>query len=480
VDGILYLANAAALRGDLTRFNPVHQPLYSLVLALFVPPGADGEWTARVVAAVAGGLWVWPALWLARETTEAPVAWPVGLLVAFMPAAVDAGTRVLPDTLLGLLMTAALAACLAAARTGSAVAGAATGVLGALAALAHPVGVGTLALTLALLVLAPRWAPPVRSRSRTLAAAALALAAVVVLAPQIWLVHESTGQWSWTGKRLGYTLTFAEHVGDERPMASAERLTSAVRVEETPASVLTYAWEQPGELARRVLVNLHLVDKYTLPGLLQSGGLVLVALGLARLRWRDARLEWVLAAALVPLGALLLLSVESRYFVPSLPVLAVIAGIGVVRLSPAAAPRLPARGAVALVLALLSFAPWLVRPWFREDASALDRRAGRWLRADAGTGTAFLGRYPVIGYYAGARDIPLGELSLDAALAEARRQGARFLIVDSVRTPEVRPDLLPLLGGATSRPDLALAQSIEDRTGRRVMIFRILSPAGSA
>ena len=480
VDGILYLANAAALRGDLAKFNPVHQPLYSLLLAFVAPPGTDGEWTARVVAAVAGGLWVWPALWLARETTEAPVAWPAGLLVALLPAAVDAGTRVLPDTLLGLLMTAALAACLTTARTGSALAGAATGVLGALAALAHPVGVGTLALTLALLVLQPRWAPTARSTPRPVApASALALAAVVVLAPQVWLVHESSGQWSWTGKRLGYTLTFAEHVGDERPTAAAERLTSGVRAEEAPAEALHYAREHPGELARRALVNLHLVDKYTLPGLLQSGGLVLVALGLARLRWRGAGPEWVLAAALLPLGALLFLNVESRYFVPSLPVLAVVAGLGVVRLGPAPRARRPALGAAALVLVLLSFVPWLARPWFREDPSGVDRRAGRWLRAEAGAGAAFLGRYPVIGYYAGARDIPLGARSLDAALAEAWRQGARFLVVDSVRTPEMRPDLLPLVGGTTARPDLALAQIVEDRAGRRVMIFRILPP-GSA
>jgi 4-amino-4-deoxy-L-arabinose transferase-like glycosyltransferase len=479
VDGILYLANAAALAGDLKGFNAIHQPLYSLVLAGVGPLGADPEWTGRVVAAVAGALWVWPALWLARETTTAPVAWPAGLLVALFPAAVEAGTRVLPDTLLGLLMTATLAACLWAARTGSAGASALTGALGALAALAHPVGVGSLVLALVLLALAQHWAPTAAPRARPLVApAALALAAALVLAPQVALVHAATGSWGWTGKRLGYTLTHAEHVGDERPMAAAERVTSGVRPEDTPASALAYARQYPAALARRALVNLHLVDKYTLPGLLQSGGLVLVAIGLGRLRWRRSGLEWVLPVALLPLGALLLLSVEARYFVPALPVLAVIAALGVVRLGRPRRARPPLAGALVLGLALLSFVPWLVRPWFREDPGALDRAAGRWLRAEAGAGTTFLGRYPVIGYYAGARDLALGARPLGEALAEGRRQGAQFLVVDSVRTPEIRPDLLPLLGGAA--PGLALATTLEDRAGRRLLIYRILPPGGTA
>ena len=128
---------------------------------------------------------------------------------------------------------------------------------------------------------------------------------------------------------------------------------------------------------------------------------------------------------------------------------------------------------MALVIALLSFVPWLARPWFREDASGVDKTAGRWL-ATAGVGPAFLGRYPVIGYYAGARAIPFGGLALDAALAEGRRQGARFLVVDSERLPMIRSDLLPLLAGTSvGRADLELVKVVEDRAGRRVLIYRI-------
>jgi 4-amino-4-deoxy-L-arabinose transferase-like glycosyltransferase len=479
VDGILYLANAAALAGDRAAFNPVHQPLYSLLLAPLLPLVADPEWAGRVVAAVAGGLCVWPALWLARQVTNEPVAWPAGLLVALLPAAVDAGTRVLPDTLLELLVTTTLAAALWAVRRPEPLGAAVAGAAGALAALTHPVGVGFLALAAALVALAGRWAPPVWLAPRPAAkTAALALTAALVLAPQVALVHRATGAWSLTGKQLGYTLTFSEHVGAERPVEAAERLTAQVRPEDAPPGLLAYALSRPGVLARRALINLHLVDKYTLPALLQSGGIVLVALGLLHLRRRRAPPEWILPVALTPLLALLLFNVESRYFLPVIPVLAIIAALGVVRVGRrrvgGGPPARSARGGLALAVVLLSFLPWLARPWFREDASALDKAAGRWLSV-AGAGPAFVGRYPVIGYYAGARAIPLGANSLAAALADGRRQGARFLVADSERLPEIRPDLAILLAGAAlKQPGLELATTLEDRAGRRVLIYRIL------
>jgi 4-amino-4-deoxy-L-arabinose transferase-like glycosyltransferase len=476
VDGILYLANAAALVHDRVAFNPMHQPLYSLVLAPIVTRVADPEWAGRVVAAVAGGLWVVPTLWLARETTDEAVAWPAGLLVALMPAAVEAGTRVLPDTLLVLLVVLTLAAAMWAARTASVLAAAITGVAGALAALAHPVGVGFLTLGLALLVLAPHWAPPAWAPRPLVSASAVALAALLMLSPQVLFVRQLTGAWSWTGKKLGYTLTFSEHVGAERPIVAAERLTSEVRPEDAPPSMLAYARRSPGALAQRVLVNLHLVDKYTLPGLLESGGIALIAVGLVHLRVRRTPPEWILPIALAPLAGLLLFNVESRYFVPAIPPLAIIAALGVMRLGrprPADGRRRLTVGVIALVIVLFSFVPWVARPWFREDASGVDKTAGLWLRAQ-GAGPTFLGRYPVIGYYAGARAIPLGSLDLGEALAEARRQGARFLVVDSERLPEIRPDLLPLLAGtALGRRDLALAKVVEDRAGRRVLIYRL-------
>jgi predicted membrane-bound mannosyltransferase len=88
IDGMTYLANAQALRGNWRAIDVLHPPLYSVILAPFLGLWRDPEWGARVISSVLGGLWVWPTLWLARQTTEERVAWTAALLVAFMPAGV--------------------------------------------------------------------------------------------------------------------------------------------------------------------------------------------------------------------------------------------------------------------------------------------------------------------------------------------------------------------------------------------------------
>src|SRR5206468_7150202 len=206
-----------------------------------------------------------------------------------------------------------------------------------------------------------------------------------------------------------------------------------------PKSLLDYVRSQPLQILKRVAINLHLMDKYTLPGLLQSGGLALVILGLVQLRFRrlPAPPEWFLPSAALPLAGLLLFVVESRYFVPVIPVLSIIAAIGLARIGrretacgfcPFSIPAV-----VLLIVVVMSFLPWIFRPWFRQDPTTVEKAAGLWLRRSEGTGVVFIGRYPVIGYYAQGRGIPIGRRSLDELLAEGRKVHARFLIADNVR-----------------------------------------------
>ena len=46
------------------------------------------------------------------------------------------------------------------------------------------------------------------------------------------------------------------------------------------------------------------------------------------------------------------------------------------------------------------------------------------------------------------------------------------MIVDSERLPVSRPDLAALVAGE-SRPGLELARLVEDRAGRRVVVYRL-------
>jgi 4-amino-4-deoxy-L-arabinose transferase-like glycosyltransferase len=156
-DGIIYLQNAQALITNWRSLNVIHPPLYSLVLAPFLWLWSDPEWGGRVISAVLGGLWIWPTLWLARETTDEVVSWTAGLLVALTPAAIEASTKVLSEATFGLCLTIFLVFLVRSLRTGSWVSAALTGILGGLATLARPDGMGYLALTWGLLVFAPMY-----------------------------------------------------------------------------------------------------------------------------------------------------------------------------------------------------------------------------------------------------------------------------------------------------------------------------------
>ncbi len=479
IDGITYLLNAQAMTGDWQAVNPLQPPLYSMLLAVFYSLWSDAEWGARVVSAVVGGLWVWPALWLASETTTAKIHWPVGLLVALFPSAVDASTRVLAEPLFGLCLTVFLVGLIRTVKTQSLLAAGLSGAAGGLATLTRPEGMGYLLLVWAVLV----FAPVVLGKQWVWRRAAVAIGLVtavwlMVLFPYMVAVKNTTGYWHWSGK-VGMTLRWSESVGQERSQVFLEQVIRETAQQDLPQGIGSYLLARPLESMQRVVLNLHLMDKYALPGLLQSGGLVLVVLGFAFLRLRPAAesWEWFLVAALVPLAGLLLFVVEARYFVSVIPVLSVVSGIGLARLPSIGQSGSIARrsGLAVLLLAavLASFAPWIVRPWFREDPSAVEKAAGLWLQKANGPGSIFVGRYPRIAYYAGATAIPFSTRPLDELLSDGRKQGARFLIADALLLSDTRPDLLMLIAGQAGRKDLELIHVEEDRAGRRIVMYRI-------
>ena len=480
VDGITYLRNAQALWHGWQALDVLHPPLYSILLAPVLGVFDDPEWAARVTSALLGALWVWPTLWLARETTEERVDWSAGLLVAFFPAAVEASTRVLAEATAGLVVALFLAALARALNRRRVALAALAGLVGGLATLARPEGMGYLLLAWGVLAAAP-WVFPGRwpARQAALAILALTVAWLATVAPYAALVRQQTGHWHWSGK-FGITLAWGESVGQEQPALVIERFLAERRQDGVPRSFLAYAATHPWALMQRVAIGVHHMDKYVAPALVQTGGIALLALGLLRLRWRRAGPpEWFLPIAMLPAAGVLVFLASPRYFVSWLPVVSVIAGIGLTRLGRQdEGPEATHRGwvrPVVLAVVLVSFIPWHLRAWLRPDSAGVEKAAALWLRDTAGPGAIFVGRHPRMGFYAQAREVPLADRPLDDLLAEGRRLGARFLIVDNIHLPALRPDLLPLVGGDPGRyaRDLSLAHVAADRSGNCVVIYRI-------
>jgi mannosyltransferase len=137
-----------------------------------------------------------------------------------------------------------------------------------------------------------------------------------------------------------------------------------------------------------------------------AGGLpvlvAMIALGvLAAVSHRSDRRVWlILAAALVPIVAAIVISVVRpillpRYLVVSLPFIAILAGVGLASIRPMAWRV----GAIGLVSVLLVFAiPWAYRDSHQQDW----RSAGGWIAGSARPGDAVVAwpwGQPHLGYY---------------------------------------------------------------------------------
>lgn len=478
-DGIAYLQNATALFANWREVNVLHPPLYSLLLAPFLGVWNDPEWTARVLSAVLGGLWIWPTLWLADETTDEAVLWTAGLLVALTPSAIEASTKVLAEATFGLCLTLFLFVLVRTLRVGSWGLAVATGILGGLSTLARPEGMAYLALAWVLLILAPALFGSLWTRRLVLARLAIVTVCwIAIVSPYMALVRSHTGHWHWSGKG-GVSLVFGESVGDEQQASFYERRLAELRSEDVPSGVLAYALAHPGAMAKRVAINLHLIDKYVISSLLAGGGFALLVLGIVQLRFRrpPGPPEWILAVVPLPLAGVLVYLVDARYFVSLIPVFAILGGIGLARLPAAGGSprgRLSRRSLLWLTLVLISFVPWIVRPWFRQDPAAVEKAAGMWLRRTGGPKVPFIGSYGSAIYYTESHAIPFALHSLESLIQAGRRAGVRYLLADNYRLPQSRPDLAGLLGEKPpASPDLELVHRVEDRAGRRILIYRI-------
>lgn len=283
---------------------------------------------------------------------------------------------------------------------------------------------------------------------------------------------------------MGITLAWGESVGQEQPALFIDHFLSGLRQDQLPTGFLGYMLAHPQAMLQRVAINLHHVDKYALPGLLPTAALIFVGIGLFGIRWRRtlSHPEWFLVAALLPAAGTLFFLSSTRYFVPLLPVLSVIAAIGLARMGhPAEGSErrgLSPGARILLAVVLISFVPWLIRPWYRHDPAGVEKSAAQWLLHTSGPGTVFIGRHPRVTFYAGAHQVPLATRTLEDLVREGQRNGAQFLIVDNIDLPDLRPDLLPLVGGDPGyHRNLELAHVEEDRSGNRVVIYRIRNPA---
>lgn len=458
-DGVRYVQIAHAYRATGSAFDALFHPLYPLCVALMEPVVGDAELAGRLVSVLAGAAMIVPAWALARALLGGPVAAVTALLLAVHPGLVRSSAAVLSESTYALLVVLGAYVGWRGLRQGPRLLLPLAGALFGLAYLTRPEGVLYAVGLLAAVGLAARRAP---DRSWLVAAGAGALVAFVLLAaPYVLYLRHVLGFWTLSGK-VAHGL--ALDVGLAAPGGRSDVLL-----------LLTH----PVLLARHVVENGFLFEKYTLAELLPGVTVLFLLPGLAPRAaeggWRG-REGLLLLLAAPPLVALAF-HVEVRVFLPSLPFLLALVAAGLAAAAGwlrSPAPRVPWLPLLALTV-VLALLPYALRPIVRPDAgSSVYRDAAEWVAASQPRSAVVMDRKPFVAFYSGRPFVPLPTREPGALAQAARSAGARLVVLDS-RALEDRPALLPALWGAPPA-GLVLARDFDPAPGQRLRVLLVGAP----
>ena len=477
-DGAYYSELARSLlRGDLAvALSPAWPPLVPFAIAalgriasLFGMPLTPGvlEGSARAVSVLAGTLLLLPLHRLALRLIGRRGAFVAVLFVAFHPRLIQFSGAALTEMPYAACLVAG-ASALAAGQ--GAMAGAALG----LAYLARPEGALMAAALWLASVAAGRGLPRgARLRPAFLAAFALVAAPYAVFV-SLELGHPSLGEKGgynfWREYRHDYARLFPEPAGLSERVADGPALARGIPPPRVHA--LGFAAREPGVVLARSARNLGVILASSYPIAVYPALALLALIGVLRL----GPAPWwtvLVPAAFLPL-VYAPFTVDRRFFVPAIPLIAVLAARGFVTLAAALPSRVrtPAlarwteRAALGgLVAGALAYLALGTRPI---DDAPEHRAAGLWLArhgtitaaAPAAAGAPYrpivMSRKPWVAFYAGGLHAELPEGYLAQVLARARDRGVQVLVVDARWAATQRPALAPLLDPARAPAALSL------------------------
>lgn len=455
-DGVRYVAIARQFQEAGSPFDQLFHPLYPMCIAAIQPLVGDWELAGRLVSAFFGAALVLPAWALARAVLGGPAALVSAALLAVHPGLVRNGAAVLTEATYTFVLVLGVWAAWRGLVTERRAWLPAAGLLFGLGYLARPESalylVGLIALAL---IAARRSARPWRSALW----APVSLAAFLLPSgPYLLYLRGAVGYWTLSGK-------VAHNIGQDFGSAMTGGGSDVGRLV-----------SQGGTLARRLLENGYLFEKYALSDLL-PGVLALFLLPglLARAREEGwLRREGFLLGAALPPFATLAFHLESRVFLPALPFVLPIAAAGILAAASWAA-RGRAAGSVAVAATLLSvmaLLPYTLRPILRPDpGERIYREVARWVAATQPRDAVLMDRKPFVAFYSGRRSAPLGDVAPGALLAAAQRAGATLVILDG-RVLEDRPRLVPLLW-APPPAGLAVERDFDIAPAVRLRVLRL-------
>jgi 4-amino-4-deoxy-L-arabinose transferase-like glycosyltransferase len=473
-DGVEYVAHARRLAaGDLANgMSTYWPPLYPALVAAASLVFRDAEFAGRFVSTVAGAALVLPAHRLARRWYGRKAALVCAALVALHPLLVYYSTALLTESTYTLLFTCAVLAGWTALTGTTARAHAFAGALFGACYLLKPEAFGFVLLMLFMLVARRLLMKASLRQTPVLNALALVAGFVAAASPQLLYIRLQTGKWFLSAKTAGHLLQGARAAGGDAAAAHAEGLPDALTALVRLAKAARFEYE---------IFNLIFPTAFVL----------LVAVGLFRRRWtraRAAREAYLLAFVASALAGYAVTLPNIRFLAPLIPLLLCWVSKGTLGLaawtretlarfnvSSTLAARVK-RFTAPLVVAVLvaSLAPlfvYLMRGDKWGDYYG-QKRAGVWMKEHANAPT-IMSTVPVAAFYAGGRNVAVNvEDDFDSLLSRARREGARYVVVNE-RDFRHMDSLRALLDARAEHAGLRLAQEFAETTDQRVFVYEV-------
>jgi len=469
-------------------------PLLPLLFGPFVRGFRNPEWASNLWYLVCGALLPWPVYRLARriyrpmgasESMGRRVAGWSAALTALFPLLVISplhwGTMSEPPYL--LLLFLGIDWTHRALRRRSARDAALGGAAFALAYLTRSEGVVAGLVAAAAL---GGWGIAGRAVAGRRALApflAFALTFTALALPYVLFLRRHSGQWRLTGK-TGITLELWAPTMRQDP-AAYDR--AVARLDSRGEEILWYSPERfaipgllergPAEILARLRGNLERIGAglwrrwpFLIPIVLLAGWGVLAT---ARTRRERGDLLFLALMALPPL-VFLPVRIQTRFFVPWVPIFLIWACAALVLVGDRVArragrPRLrhAAPAAAALGLALL----W--PPVFARGQRTLDlghKQLGLWLRDHSEPRVVLMTRDPAVALYADRESVRCPHADLDAILRYARRRGAELWATDAEELTVVKPHLAALLDPDRRPSGMFEIHRIESRSGPNLVL----------
>lgn len=506
---------AGSLRNGLSAYwSPVY-PLLCGISSLFFH---DLEFAGRFVSVIAGSLLVIPVYFLALTLHGHKPAMLAAFLVVFYDQLLVASTRLMTEATYVLLLSTAVACGLSAVLTGKARVLGLTGLAFGACYLVKPEALGYMGLMILLIFTSGLIFQKAKIRAVLRNSMFLLAGFTLLVAPYVLYVHQRTGEWTisqklssnladsdfnWRrltpdGKMTRADILWGGAIPDRNMMArnaSAVPQVSPGQTEGVRTNSDNSSRSDDRTITRLAGILVQSTKGFAteygmLPNVIPPLFLLLIALGLFRIRWSAEQTtmhSYIMLFVLATLLGYSLTVLQVRYLLPLIPLTLPWGANGIVQFRHwfqetfETAPRLGKHvrkysrlvTPLVILVIVLSMLPALVD---FTKAKAQPRQVANWIKEHSDSSPVILASGPWIAFKAGGKHLYLPDEEYPVVIDYARRKNVKYLIVEEDQIWKTSR-LRFLLDEQRTPPELSLVYKYSQEREPKALVYQIIPAA---